>query len=65
MEADLAGGHLVSVWRGDDLSKFRAYCNPGGADFCWVGPDRDTTEEATEDGRTHHPGHEPTVSDAL
>lgn len=60
MEADLAGGHLVAVGIGNEVDKFAAICDPNPpGKFCWEGPDRDTVEEATEDGRAHHPGREP------
>lgn len=56
MEAQLAGGHLVSSMRQRGLEA-RRDCdpNPPGR-FCWEGPDRDTIEEALADGRAHHPG---------
>lgn len=62
MEAQLAGGHLVSVGCGNEISKYSAVCDPNPpGKFCWEGPDRDTIEEALADGRAHHPGQEPTV----
>ena len=66
MEAELNGGHLVGVWIGNDVSKYAAVCDPNRPEpFCWEGPDRDTVEEAAADGRAHHPGHEPRVSDSV
>ena len=62
MSADLAGGHRVLVGCGDAPDTFAAYCDPRPpGSFCWEGPDRDTHAEAVEDGRKHHPGHEPEV----
>jgi hypothetical protein len=63
VEADFAGGHLVEVGYGDEPGTFCAYCVPDYRDEegCWYGPDRATVEEALEDGRQHHPGHEPRV----
>ena len=59
MEADLNGGHLVTVTRDD--GGYVAECWPGR--WCWNGPLRGTVEDAAEDGRRHHPAHEPRVHD--
>lgn len=56
--SDLNGGHRVFVGLGDNPKKYNAYCLPY-EDACWEGPDRETIAEAVEDGRGHHPGHEP------
>lgn len=64
-QADLAGGHkvVVSTAFADD-DAYQAWCEPewvgdSGNRMCWEGPQRATLEEAVEDGRAHHPGHEP------
>lgn len=59
-ESDLMGGHHVYV-EGEENGKFTAYCSPY-EDSCWFGPERDTVTEALEDGRHHHPGHEPKLN---
>ncbi len=60
LEAEMAGGHLVSISYGDELDTFAACCDPrpDTDGFCWEGPDRATIDDAVEDGRQHHPGHE-------
>lgn len=63
LEADLAGGHRVYIV--EDRGTWAAYCLPrpdGGYDPCWEGEDRQTVEEAVEDGRRHNPGFEPVVN---
>lgn len=64
MEADLQGGHLVEVLEGRELDTYSAVCDPLMEEetiSCWAGPDRATVDEAIEDARAHHPGHEPRV----
>ena len=62
LKADLQGGHVVTAWLGNDVEKFAAYCDPrpdDDSEYCWIGSDRDSIEEALADGRRHHPGYEP------
>ncbi len=56
-ESDLMGGHNVYV-DGQENGKYTAYCTPY-EESCWFGPERETVTAALEDGRHHHPGHEP------
>lgn len=63
LEVDMAGGHRVVIV--EDLGTYYAVCDnqPGtDCDPCWEGPDRTHIEDAFEDGRRHHPGHEPVVN---
>lgn len=62
LEADLAGGHLVEIGLGsDDPHKFAGYCDPRPMEdeYCWIGPDRATIEQAVADAREHSGGAEP------
>jgi hypothetical protein len=59
-ESDMMGGHHVYV-ESEENGKFAAYCSPYEVG-CWFGPERDTVTEALEDGRHHHPGHEPKLN---
>jgi hypothetical protein len=64
IQADLQGGHSVIVWLGNEPDRYAAYCDPRSADegeYCWIGPDRDSIEEALVDGQRHHPDYEPEV----
>lgn len=58
-EAELNDGHLVMVGYGTVPATFTAWCLPGGDDYCWVGPDHASIEEALDDGRRHSPKREP------
>ena len=64
LQADLQGGHSVVVWIGNEPDKYAAYCDPRPDDdneYCWIGSDRDSIEEALVDGRRHNPGYEPKI----
>ena len=60
-EMEMNDGHLVTIGYGSNADSYVAYCLPAGDDSCWVGLDQKTIEEAIEDGRRHHPNHEPEI----
>lgn len=64
-ESEMMGGHRVHISKDDEtLGMWRGRCAPrweytDGEQPCWEGPERTHVEDAIEDARRHHPGHEP------